>query len=146
LGGTISDNIIEDSWHGATIAVEHNRLSTKTSRGRVYMSARVDRNVVRWSEDFIAAIARSQPKGLPTGMRIGSQPSLDPKELRIEAAGNRVEVPPNAPFAPILSVPAAEFNGRSLVDGWFRFDGDPSLEQRGSGARSERPRSTRPAR
>lgn len=125
FGGTIADNVVEDSERGGRIGVENDRHGMKTSRGRLYMTARVDRNVIRWSPDFAAHMKRAKIKGLPTGLTIGVQPSLDPGELRVEATGNRVEVPPGSTLEPILSVPAADFNSQRVVDGKFRFKTGP---------------------
>lgn len=121
FGGTIADNVIEDSGRGGRIGVEHDRQAMKTNRGRLYMTARVDRSVIRWSPEFVARMKHAKVRGLPTGLTIGVQPSLDPGELRVEAAGNRVEVPPGSTLEPILSVPAADFNSQRVVNGKFRF-------------------------
>ena len=136
FGCTIADNIFEDSARGGIVGVEHDPKSMKTTRGRVYMSGRVDRNLFRWSAPFYARFERSRTRGLPVGLTIGIQPTLDPHELRIDATGNKVEVPSGSPLAPILSIPAAEFNGRRIVEGKFRLPGDPTLEGANSPARS----------
>ena len=129
FGVTIADNIIEDSLKGGTVGVEHNKKVIKSNKGRVYMTARVDRNVVRWSDAFLAARkqAKAGERRIPTGLTMGIPPSIDPDELRIQASGNRAEVPKNARYAPILSIPSAQFNGRRMVDAMFRLPGDPTL-------------------
>lgn len=146
LGGIVSDNLIEDAARGGFVGVEHDPKHSKTTRGRVYMSARVDRNVIRWSPGFVARMPRATSRSLQPGLTLGIPSSLDPGELRIEATGNRVEVPAGSKNAPILSIPAAEFNGSKIVRGEFLFPGDPTLESPSSENRPVDPQATRTAR
>ena len=99
------------------------------------MTARVDRNIVRWLESVPQPDESIGKKDrLPAGLTIGIQPSLDPDELRVHATGNRVEVPLISKFGPILSVSSATFNSRRIVDGKFRMTGDPTLVRGSAGS------------
>ena len=49
LGGVIEGNVLEDAEKGGLLGVEHDGRFIKTNQGRVYMTATLNDNVVRWS-------------------------------------------------------------------------------------------------
>jgi hypothetical protein len=109
LGGVIEGNTIEDSEQGGHLGVDHGD-TVKTSRGRVYMTVRLVDNTVRWTEPFLAT------KKSPPGLILGDLPAVDPGDLVVSASGNQFDAPNGTPAAVSLSVRAAEFNGRRIVN------------------------------
>jgi hypothetical protein len=104
LGCVVAGNTI-DSPRGAVLNVEHG-AAVKSNRGRVYLSATLKDNVVRWS---------SGPKAALT---IGAPGALDPGEILLGAEGNRAEaIDENA--KPVIRVHAATVNGRAVRDRAF---------------------------
>ena len=126
LGGLIEENILEDCEKGGTLGVEHDPRYIKSNQGRTYMTARVDDNVVRWSEPFVRRMTAE--KTVPAGLTVGYPASHDPDELVVRAARNRLEAPTVKSHVPTLVVPAANFNSRRIVNGRYR------LPQAGSAA------------
>jgi hypothetical protein len=119
LGGVIEQNTLEDGEQGATLGVEHDPRSVKSNQGRTYMTVRIDKNIVRWSEPFLKRMART--KTAPGGLIIGYAPSNDPGELIVRAAQNRLDAPTAELFVPSLVVRAAQFNSQRLVARQFRL-------------------------
>jgi hypothetical protein len=109
LGLTVAGNTIDDAIHGGTLAVEHGP-AVKTNQGRVYLSADVEDNLVRWSASFLAA----HPS--PPALDLGESGSLDPGELVVVMDNNRVEGPPGFQPGNVLLVPSATINGQALLD------------------------------
>ena len=54
LGGVIEGNILEDAEKGGSIGVQHDGRLIKTNQGRVYMTVKLNDNVVRWSDAFLS--------------------------------------------------------------------------------------------
>ena len=54
LGAVVRSNIFEDSETGAELGVSHDVRYVKVNTGRVYMSAVVEDNQVRWTGPFLA--------------------------------------------------------------------------------------------
>src|SRR5690606_20297566 len=52
LGAVVRGNTFEDAGSGATLGVEHDPKYIKVNTGRVYMSATVEDNIVRWTDAF----------------------------------------------------------------------------------------------
>jgi hypothetical protein len=66
LGVSIEGNTVEDSLRGMTIAVEHGP-PVKSSRGRVYLSAGLKGNTVRWTPEFLRARGAEKPPAITIG-------------------------------------------------------------------------------
>lgn len=139
LGGVVERNILEDCEQGGIVGVEHSP-STKTNRGRTYMSLRLRDNVVRWTQPFLGAWERAGHKEPPPGLVIGYQPSADPEELIVSAAGNRLEAGTHYPELTAVKVHTARFNGQKLVEG------RPEDRAGGTRRREARTGGTRPLR
>lgn len=114
FGGVIEGNIFEDSARGATICVIHTPMS-KTSRGRVYLTAAVKDNTAVWTPAFLGRRDRSQTANGLVAFTVGDALALDPCDLVLTAQGNRVQVPEGTRPGPIARVEAAHLNGRPVV-------------------------------
>ena len=71
LGGVIEGNILEDAEKGGILGVEHDGRYFKTNQGRVYMTVKLDENVVRWSEAYLNGIAGSNTRQGAAGPHAG---------------------------------------------------------------------------
>ena len=138
LGGVIEGNILEDCEQGGIVGVDHSRY-IKTNQGRTYMSVALRNNVVRWTEPFLASMARSGAKRPVPGLTFGYTPSLDPGEAMVTAEGNTLDGPPGYRDAPALIVHAANFNSHRVVNRRFRLPSDRSAVpgHRTSGAKDD---------
>jgi hypothetical protein len=141
LGGVVEGNILEDCEQGGVVGVEHGQ-SVKTNKGRTYMSVQLRKNVVRWSEPFLARMSRADSKEPLAGLTIGYRPSVDPGELIVSAEGNTLDAPPAYRNAPALLVHAALYNSQKMVNRKFRLPADSmpdaghrTSSTRGSGSR-----------
>ena len=101
LGGTFSNNLIEDAGGGGVfgLGVEHNP-AIRANQGRVYMSLNLKDNTFRWTT------------GTSARMAIGYAPSLDPGELVLTETGTKLEGAPPA----TLWTNAARINGQIVQD------------------------------
>ena len=88
MGGVFEGNILEDCEQGGIVGVEHGR-SIKTNKGRTYMSVELRDNVVRWTEPFLAQMARAGTKEPLAGLIVGYRPSADPDELIVSGQWQR---------------------------------------------------------
>jgi hypothetical protein len=139
LEGVVEGNIIEDSRQGGVFGVEHDPRSVKSNEGRVYMTVRVNNNVVRWSEPFLRHIETLDPKVPCSGLTVGFPPSNDPHELVVRAKGNRLEAPVGGQLVASLNIEAAEYNAQRIVGRRFQLpsvQSPPPVERR---AASKRP-------
>ncbi len=102
------ENTVIDAQTGFVVGVERGSAS-KSSKGRVYQSLRLERNVVRWSEDFDASEA-------PLAILMGDPRSLDPAETRVQLGANFGTAPPGGGAAARIRVVAARVNDQDLVD------------------------------
>jgi hypothetical protein len=118
LGGVIEGNTIEDAEQGGSLGVEHSG-TVKSSRGRVYMAVSLRDNTVRWTAPFLARYRHGGPKTNPSGLTVGGIPTLDPGELVVNAAGNRLDAPAGMRPPVTLRILAATFNGRRIVNQGF---------------------------
>jgi hypothetical protein len=117
LGGVIEGNILEDAEKGGVIGVQHDGRLIKTNQGRVYMTVKLNDNVVRWSDAFLSHAAETGSKQqLPPALTLGYAPSHDAGELKVSARGNRLEAPAGKETANPLLIHAAEFNSQRLLD------------------------------
>jgi hypothetical protein len=105
-------NVIEDSPRGAQIGVLHNP-SSKSNKGRVYLSMSMKGNAVMWSDAFLNRPTTDGTNGIP-GITLGWLPSIDPGEAVIEMKDNRVVAPSRAPVASALRVNSATVNRRPV--------------------------------
>jgi hypothetical protein len=115
LEGVIEGNILEDTEQGGMVGVEHSQ-HIKSNKGRTYMSVRLDKNVVRWTEAYLSRFERSRSQEPLAGLTIGFAPSHDPGELVVTAQGNRLEAPGAYRFTPALLIRAAAFNSQQTVN------------------------------
>jgi hypothetical protein len=115
LGGVVEDNIIEDSYLGGMLGVEHTKF-TKSNAGRTYMTITLRNNTIRWTREFLRDRTRRGEKSPPRGLTLGYRPSHDPDEFVVREEGDRLEAPAGAPGQEALKVHAARFNGRPLRD------------------------------
>ena len=130
LGAVIEENIFEDAATGTIIGVDHSVQYIKSVKGRTYMAIALNRNVIRWSDEFLKRHASAQAKSPPPGLTLGYQPSHDPGELVIQAAGNLLEAPPGVKPPVGLIIHAANYNSRPIVNRKFDLptDADSSTE------------------
>jgi hypothetical protein len=106
FGLTIKGNTIEEPAKGAAIAVEHGE-PVKTNKGRVYMTAIVENNVIH------TASQGTRGSGKPVAFGIGDRRGLDDGELQVSARENRREVAgASGRPADALQVEAGIVNGR----------------------------------
>ena len=116
LGLVIEGNTLEDAHRGGTISVPHDP-PIKSSRGRVYATANLRGNVIRWSDGFVR---RAGEKKEPlVGLRLGHRDSLDPGELLLTVSGNRVDGP-SAGKGALMLIDAATINGRAAKNAWVK--------------------------
>jgi hypothetical protein len=118
MGLTIKDNLIEDCETGALIGVYHSEY-TKTNQGRTYQSVNLEHNTIRWTPEFLAYRRRLGKKDHPSALTLGYLPSLDPKELIIDADQNQLDAPPLKSPAASLWVRAAVYNSTPILDRRF---------------------------
>ncbi len=123
LGGTIERNVLEDCEQGGIVGVDHSQY-IKTNQGRTYMSVVLRKNIVRWTEPFLARRVRSDAKKPLTGLTVGYQPSKDPAELLVTGEGNRLDAPRGYEDAPALVVHAAFYNSHRMVNRRFKLLSD----------------------
>jgi hypothetical protein len=116
LGGVIEGNILEDAVKGGILGVEHDGRYIKTNQGRVYMSVKLDENVVRWSETYLNSMAGSNARQAPAGLTLGYSPSHDAGELIVTAHLNRLEAPAGSEGATHLMIHAADYNSQRLLN------------------------------
>jgi len=109
FGATIDGNTVEDAVNGGLVDVEHSP-AIQSTKGRVYLSGSLTNTTVVWSAGFLA----THP-GLP-GLNVGDTGSLDPAELRLTTAGNRLVAPAGAPAATALRIHAGNINNIEYVD------------------------------
>ncbi|HET6382055.1 MAG TPA: hypothetical protein VFJ58_01580 [Armatimonadota bacterium] len=112
LGALIENNTFEDSVGGGTLSVQHSKY-IKSDSGRVYFSAILRSNTIRWSDSFLKAHAKDGQA--PPAITLGDPGSLDPGEMILYERGNRIESA-SAPGYPVIRVKAACVNGRKLRD------------------------------
>lgn len=111
LGGTIDGNTLVDNNNPSFLGTDHSSY-IKTNTGRVYFSASLTNNTVRWSADFLAG----QPAGGPGAFAIGLKAASDPGETILTTAGNSLSVPAGYRADPEFYVGAAVVNGQVLRD------------------------------
>jgi hypothetical protein len=93
--------------------VEHSD-STKSSRGRVYMTIDLKDNTTRWTEASLKKHS-AKPSAEPlVAWLIGKERSHDPGELVVREQGTRVEGPSGARGAAEIDVKAAVFQGKPV--------------------------------
>jgi hypothetical protein len=125
LGGVIEGNVLEDCEQGGVVGVEHSQY-IKTNQGRTYMSVAMRKNTVRWSEPFLARMARGDVGKPVPGLTVGYLPSKDPGELIVTAEGNRLEAPRGYREAGAMLVHAATYNSQRVVNRRFKLSADGS--------------------
>ena len=115
LGGVIEGNILEDAEKGGLAGVQHDGRSIKTNKGRVYMTVRVNDNVVRWSEEFLSQFAKTSGGKSPPALTLGYAPSHDAGEMIVSAHDNRLEATAGREVATPLLINAATYNTSRLL-------------------------------
>ena len=113
FGGVIEGNTIEDSERGGVIGVFHSP-ATKSNRGRVYMTASLKGNTVRWTEPFLNKLAVEKKPAV--GIRLGFPGALEPGEFLAEESDTRLEAPPRAMKSTALKIESAVVNKKPSVD------------------------------
>ena len=114
FGGVIEGNTIEDSERGGVIGVFHSP-ATKSNRGRVYMTATLKGNTVRWTEPFLKMLVAEKKPAV--GICLGFPGALDQGEFLAEESENKLDAPSVAKKSHVLKVESATLNKRSGVDG-----------------------------
>jgi hypothetical protein len=120
LGGIVEENLIEDSFQGAILGVEHSQ-HTKSNVGRTYMTVALKRNTIRWSDAFLRQRARAKEATPLRGVTLGYLPSLDSGEFLVTEEGDRLEAPPSAQAKEGVHVHSARVNGRPIKNRGFRL-------------------------
>jgi hypothetical protein len=116
FGAVIEGNSLEDTAVAGAVAVEHGP-AIKSTRGRVYLTAQLANNVVKWSGATLSQPAGAGKPKAPTGIVIGETGSLDMGELRLTADGNRVEGSAGARGQSALTIRSGTLNGRATAEG-----------------------------
>lgn len=138
LGGVIEGNTIEDSERGGLLGVLRNP-STKSNKGRTYMTVTMKGNTVRWSDAFLSRLASTPAKGPAAGITLGYAKSLDPNELVVEAKDDKLDAPARGPAGSALVVHAAMLNGRAVTEKKFSLPLSlPAASATGAGTSSSR--------
>jgi hypothetical protein len=115
FGATIEGNTVEDAFHGGYLGVDRNS-GTKTSRGRVYMSATFKNNTAVWSAPFLEGRSRGPSTKPLAAFWIGDSASRDPGDFLLTEEGTRLQAPPDPRTEEALRVGAALINGKPVVD------------------------------
>lgn len=115
FGLVIADNVLADAVKGGVLDVNHD-ASTKSNRGRVYLTASLTNNVVKWSSAFLGQQARVGGPGLPTAFVLGQAGGIDAGEMVLDQSGNRMDVPDGTQPGATVKVIAATINGQALAD------------------------------
>lgn len=121
MGMVVRGNTFEDVRESLALGVSHDPKHVKFNKGRVYMSATVDDNVVRWTEPFLRSMAAERTEKKPDrrpllGIVLGEGDSRDAREFKVVAARNTLEAPPGRHPGPSLIVRAAEMNGKPALN------------------------------
>lgn len=124
MGMVVRGNSFEDARESLALSVQHDPKHVKFNKGREYMSATVEDNVVRWTEPFLRKMAAERAEKRPDrrpllGIVLGDPGSRDPRELKVAAARNTLDAPPGRHPGPSLLVRAAEWNGKPLLNEAF---------------------------
>jgi hypothetical protein len=120
LDGIVEENLIEDSFQGALLGVEHSQ-HTKSNVDRTYMTISLKDNIIRWSDAFLRQRARAKEATPLRGLTLGYLPSLDPGELLVTEQGDRLDAPPTAQAKDGVHVHSARVNGRPITKRGFRL-------------------------
>ncbi|AMV37306.1 hypothetical protein [Planctomyces sp. SH-PL62] len=121
MGVVVRGNTFEDVREGLRVSVAHDPKHIRFSSGRVYMSATVEDNVIRWTDPFLRKTAAARAAGKSgdrplLGVVVGEPHSRDPRELRVAAARNALDAPSGRRPGPSLVVRAAELNSQPTRD------------------------------
>ena len=119
LGAVVRGNIFEDAGSGATLGVEHDPKHIKVNTGRVYMSATVEDNIVRWTDAFAGRHARRAEAKPLRGLTMSQPGGKDAGEFVVKAARNTVDAPAGLKLGPTLSVNSAEYNKKPMLEQVF---------------------------
>lgn len=125
LGLTIEGNTFAEDRDGPILGVEHNPHS-RTTRGRVYMSATLTNNT------FSRLDAATSPKGKGGGLEIGWKGAGDPGALIVVESGNRLVSGRSGPSARVFN---ATVNGKAIKEGVLTFPAVASPSARRDDAR-----------
>jgi hypothetical protein len=135
VGVVIEGNTIEDSLRGGSLNVEHSS-ATKSSRGRVYLSATLKDNVGVWSEAFLRARPLAKP-GERLAFSIGHPEASDPGEALVTESGTRLRVPPGTRPGAAMRIYAARVNGKAVRERGVVLPQSEPLTRRASDAPRE---------
>ncbi len=108
LDGLIAGNTIEDSPGGGIIGVFHNEHS-KFNQGRVYMTAAVKGNTIRWTRPVLASGAPPR-----MGLRLGVAGGGDPGECVLEESDTKLDAPAGTDPMSALYVESAVVNQKPM--------------------------------
>ena len=108
LDGLIAGNTIEDSPGGGIIGVFHNEHS-KFNQGRVYMTAAVKGNTIRWTRPVLASGAPPR-----MGLRLGVAGGGDPGECVLEESDTKLDAPAGTDPMSALYVESAVVNKKPM--------------------------------
>ncbi|MDR3623053.1 MAG: hypothetical protein P4L85_27115 [Paludisphaera borealis] len=133
LGAVFRGNVFEDSETGATLGVSHEPKFVKVNTGRVYMSAVVEDNQIRWTNPFLTRHAGSADKKPLRGVTFGFPHAAHAGEFLVTAARNTLDAPAGRKFGPSLIVHSAELNKQPLLNKNF------SLPRKGEADRDKAP-------
>ena len=109
LGLTLEGNTLDDVLLGGSIAVEH-ADAIKADKGRTYFSGTIADTTIRWSSAFLAAHPR------PVALTLGDPGSIDPAELVVSTANNRVQGPAGSAFTNTLVIHAGDVDGQLVLE------------------------------
>jgi hypothetical protein len=119
LGAVVRGNVFEDSESGANLGVRHDPKYIKVNTGRVYMSAVVEDNQVRWTDGFLTRHAGLADKQPLRGMTFGYPHARHAGEFVVAAARNTLDAPAGRKLGPSLIVHSADLNKKAILDKTF---------------------------
>ncbi len=124
LGAVVEDNTFEDAVRGGTLHVEHNPRYIKSNSDRVYMTAELRNNKVRWSDDFFAG--RIEKTARDTGyIKLGDPNGMDPSEFLAQVFDNQILSSRIYPDVKALKVISARVNGKDVVAPSIKSESTP---------------------
>lgn len=131
FGALVENNLIEDSFQGGILGVEHSP-NTKATTARVYMTVTVKDNTIRWSDRFLRQQARTKDSGPLRGLTYGFAGGHNPGETLVAQQGCQLDAPASARSHPGVFVISANVNGQTFQNRGFRL---PAFDPATNGAR-----------
>ena len=111
LGLVVADNTLVDSASGGVLTIGQDP-NARPDDGRVYMTATLKDNVVRWSASYLASLGSAGP---PVAFVVGASNAIAPADLILNQSGNSLDVPAGTVTAGAFRVNSATIGGQALA-------------------------------